>query len=221
MEKTCRTIVLSLVILALPVLSLAAPVVANSSFEADTFGSATLGFGCENTLTGWDAQCSPDDTYPWGTNNSAYGPTPYGNQFVILGDYGEDGSWIEQAVSGFNVGDMYTLSFAIASELAGGGGSTICVSLTAGDCSTGTNFSAPLRVATYWDTWGTRSLDFIATASTMTIHFEGVPNEIAYDVGLDNVQISGAQGVPEPGTVVLLGAGLLALAGIRGRKLFS
>ena len=120
------------------------------------------------------------------------------------------------------MGDTYTLSFEIASEFPGGGGSTICVSLTAGDCSTGTNFSAPLRGPNYWDTWGTESLTFVASSGTETIHFEGVPNDVAYDVGLDNVQINAGQStVPEPGTVLLLGAGLLALAGIRGRRLFS
>ena len=67
MEKTCRIIVLSLVILALPALTLAGPVVANGSFETDTFSSGgTLGLGCGNTLTDWTAHCSPDNTYPWG-----------------------------------------------------------------------------------------------------------------------------------------------------------
>src|SRR5512135_865047 len=85
MEKTCRVIVLGLVILALPALTLAGPVVANGSFEADAFsGGGTLGLGCGNTLTGWTTQCSPDQTYPWGlTNSNVYGggPTPYGDQF--------------------------------------------------------------------------------------------------------------------------------------------
>src|ERR1039457_7135504 len=204
----------ALAILAVPMLALADPIVTNGSFEADTFASSgTLGLGCQNTLTGWVAHCSPDSTYPWGlpnTNTYSAGPTPYGNQWVILGDYGGDGSWIEQAVSGFTVDQSYTLSFALASEQPGGGGSTICVSFTAGSCATGTDFSAPLRGANYWDTWGTDTLVFTATAPTMTIHFEGVPTAVAYDGGLDNVQIlGGTSTVPEPATWTFMGLGLV------------
>lgn len=212
----------ALAILASPVAAVAAPTVANGSFEADTFSfGGTLGLGCGNTLTGWVAHCSADLTYPWGLPNSntySAGPTPYGNQWIILGDFGGDGSWVEQSVSGFTVGARYTLSFALASEFAGGTGSTICVSFTAGDCSTGTDFNAPLRGANFWDTWGTDTLAFTATAGTMTIHFEGVPNDVSFDVGLDNVQILSAGAVPEPASLALLGAGLAGVGMIRRKR---
>lgn len=222
MSKTliCK---IALAIVVVPMIALAGPVVANGSFEADSFSfSGTLGLGCQNTLTGWVAHCSADNTYPWGlpnTNTYNAGPTPYGNQWIILGDFGGDGSWVEQTVAGFTVGNSYTLSFALASEQQGGGGSTICVSFTAGDCSTGTNFSAPLRGANFWDTWGTDSLTFTATGASMTIHFEGVPNNIAFDVGLDNVQITGSTNtVPEPASLTLIGLGLAGLAMVRRHR---
>jgi hypothetical protein len=225
-NRTLLATAATLAVIGFPLAAGAAPTVANGSFEADTFSSGgTLGLGCGNTLTGWTAQCSPDNTYPWGLPNSnTYngGPTPYGNQWVILGDFGADGSWVEQAVSGFTVGQSYSLSFAIASENPGGSGSTLCVTFAPGDagdsCTTGSLFNAPLRGANYWDTWGTDSINFTATTSTMTIHFQGVPNAVSLDVGLDNVAISGGgSAIPEPFSLTMLGAGLAMLGLVRRR----
>jgi len=220
MKMVLRLLTL-LCVVALSVVGWATPTVANGSFEADTFSSGgTLGLGCGNTLTGWQTQCSPDLVYPWGLPNSNVynaGPTPYGNQWVIVGDYGMGGSGIFQLVPGFNIGQTYTLNFALASEDPGAG-ALILVSFPTGSSTGSQIFAAPLRGANYWDTWGSYSYNFVATATSVTIRFDGLAGS-GFDPGVDNVSITGGSSVPEPTTLVMLGTGVLGLAGAVRRKI--
>ena len=192
--------------------------------DTQDFGFQTLGFGCGNVLVGWSAHCSPDNIYPWGTKNSSYDADspnddgPNDVQFVILGDFGTGGgSWIEQAVGGFTVGNAYTLNFSIASEEPGSN-SHICaqVSTTSGTCANGTIFDAPATPGDFWQKWEEMSLNFVATNATMIIHFEGEPNAVSLDTGLDDVSIAV---VPEPSSLLLLGTGLAGIAGVVRKKL--
>ncbi len=226
MKKTL--LMLAVFLLAVPLLVWADPIVNNGSFEAQDFGFQTLGFGCQNVLVGWSAHCSADSIYPWGTKNSSYNansPVDDGandQQFVILGDFGTGGgSWIEQSVGGFTPGNTYSLNFWLASEEPGSN-STICVqvSMLSGTCAAGTIFSAPATPGNYWQAWEERSLTFIAAAGTEIIHFEGEPNPISLDTGLDDVSItSSSAAVPEPSSLLLLGSGLAGLAGVVRKKL--
>lgn len=85
----------------------------NGSFEADASGG--FDSACTTGLTGWAVHCTAAP--PYLINNATYGNTPYGSQFVAIGGYEDNAtSWIEQAVSGFTVGNTYTLSWAQSSE---------------------------------------------------------------------------------------------------------
>src|SRR5690349_19459363 len=90
--------------------AMAAPSFVNNSFEVDS----TNGFQSVNP-TGWTT--FRIGAPPYLINNNTYGNTPYGNQFLALGGVEDNAaSWIEQTVSGFNVGQTYTLSWGQSSE---------------------------------------------------------------------------------------------------------
>ena len=174
--------------------AVAAGGVVNGSFEADPFSfNGTLDLGGTSPLTGWTTL--HNGTYPWGLPNSNYfngGPTPYGNQWVIVGNYGQGGTWIEQTVGGFTVGEASTLSFALASEEPGSQvGALVQVSFPSGSSTASQTFEAPLRGANYWDTWGSFSMQFVPTATSVTIRFAGLAGP-GFDAGIDNVTVANA-----------------------------
>jgi hypothetical protein len=199
--------------LALAVAVKAAPQFTNGSFETDPFSfNGTLDLGGSNPLTGWTTLSN--GTYPWGLPNSnTYnaGPTPYGNQWVIVGDFGEGGTWIEQTVAGFTVGKSYTLSFALASEYspASALGSPVDVNIMGLQDN---QFRAPLRGANYWDTCGTFNESFVANDTSLTFRFTGLADDMSLDAGIDNVQILSSSHVPDQASsLILLSMGMLAL----------
>src|SRR3989442_15370284 len=101
----------------------AANLAVNGSFEVNPCTSSTPGqkVGLEgNAVTGWFIPAS-DGTYPWCLQNNVNvygaGPTPYGNQWLVLGEVGTGVSYtIQQTINGLAPGNTYKLSFAIASE---------------------------------------------------------------------------------------------------------
>jgi len=168
----------------------------NGSFEADPFDyNGTFDLGSSNPLTGWTTSTS--GLYPWGLpypNTYNAGPTPYGNQWVIVGNECDQGiSWIEQTIN-TTVGQTYTLSFALASE-EGGSGAQVEVSFPTGSSTTSQTFTAPPRVTNFWDTWATSSMDFTADSASATIRFTSVPVSVSEgcDAGIDNVAVTAAQ----------------------------
>ncbi len=168
--------------------------VVNGSFEADTFGyNGTLDLGGTNPLTGWTTL--HNGTYPWGLPYPNYftaGPTPYGNQWVIVGDYGNGGTWIEQTLNGLTPGHTYNLNFAAASELPNGGGQSLLgVSFPSGSNTPGQTIAAPLTQVNYWDTWASFSVSFTASNSSVTFRFTGLAASFGSDPGIDNVSVTG------------------------------
>lgn len=198
-----------------------ANLIVNGSFEADPFtanGNYELGL-IGNDVTGWFIP-SGDGVYPWGLQDGAFGAsTPYGNQFLVLGRQGFNAEYsIQQTLNGLVVGNIYDLSFAIASEL--GCCSQVDVSYLSGSSTAAQIFSASNSGA-YWTDWTTKSTSFVATDSSVTIQFKNVNvSSNGYDLGLDNVLVTGAQqnAVPEPASFALLGIGLAGLTVMRRRK---
>jgi autotransporter-associated beta strand protein len=163
----------------------------NGSFEDDPFSyDGTLDLGGTNPLTGWTTVSN--GTYPWGLptpNVYNGGPTPYGNQWVIVGNYCSGGTWIEQTIS-TTPGQTYALSFALASEDPNGGGPALVqVSFPSGSSTPSQTFAAPLAHVHDWDTWATSTMAFQSTGSTTTIRITGLAAP-GCDAGIDNVVVS-------------------------------
>ncbi len=226
MQKLLTIVALGLGSTAIAPLANSAAIV-NGSFEADSW--PTYQFDLESAgVTGWTAlDPNGNSAYPWGINESAYGDTPYGAQFVVLGSYGTDaGTSIQQTISGLVAGEAYTLNFALSSEGYSGGGfsgnSNVRVSMLSGSSTASADYAAPLSVGTYWDTWSMSSYIFTASATSATFAFEDLAaTGTGYDMGIDNVSIEGATGngtVSEPASLALLGVGIVGLALRRRRR---
>lgn len=178
----------------------ASPTFINGSFEENQFDpNGTYNVGGTARLNGWTAFVR--DPYPWGIPNAntvGAGPTPYGNQWVVIGYYGTGGTWIQQTVSGFTTGEIYTLNFALASEESFAPGATVLVSFPSGSNTASEIFTAPSTGALRWNTWATYSKKFLATSTSVTFRFSGLAGPGA-DIGLDAVSISpGPTPTPSP-----------------------
>jgi len=200
--------------LLLPAASFASTVFVNGSFEVDpaTFSSIDP--------TGWVTGGRIDGP-PYVVNNDTFGNTPYGNQFLALGGIEDNAhSWVEQTVSGFTVGGTYDLTWAQSSEYTSA--DQLHVSFTAGSLTPDQTFtSVPYPGGTlFWYTWQNMSMKFVPDATSVTFHFQGVPNSGSYEVGVDNFQVTlVAAPTPEPGTLMLLGTGLVSICGgLRRRR---
>jgi hypothetical protein len=142
-----------------------------------------------------------------------------GNQFVTMGGgYGVPGSasWTT-TITGLTPGN-YTLGFKIANE-----GEPLSQTMTAA-LSGGANASGMFTTTTgfgqfYWKSWEQEDLAFTATGSTATLTFS--VDMQAYDMGLDDITITPVGTTPEPGTLALLGTGVLAAFGAFRRRLLS
>ena len=220
--KYATVILAAGLLLAMPAVSRGAPNVVNGGFETDPFAfGGTLDLGSTNTLTGWTTLSN--GTYPWGlpnVNTFNGGPTPYGDQWVIVGDFGQGGTWIQQVVTGFTVGQTYTLGFALSSEEKSdlSQGALVDVSFPSGSSTASEIFEAPVTTgANFWDVWASFSKDFVATATSVAIRFEGLAG-VGYDAGIDNVSVTEAPIVPVPGAVLLGAMGLGMVGWMKRRK---
>ena len=140
---------------------------------------------------------------------------PDGGNFVALDGAANYRSAIMQTINNLTVGDTYYVTFfQAAAQQKGSSGATseqFAVSLGgATDYSTIMNDTQGGFVP-----WEKQTLAFVATSSSEVLSFLalGLPNGEPPVVLLDGVSMS----VPEPGTIAMLGAGLLGLVMARKR----
>ena len=196
----------------------------NGSFELDnwnTGGGPVLDVdGAGGGITGWTAvDPAPVSAFfieGWNNANGA-GPTPFGSQWVALGEEGLGGNYVEQTVAGFTPGGRYSLMLSISSETALAS-AMLGLSLP-GSAVSSASFVAPAAMTQSWDTWQTFSYDFTADAAALTFRFTDLSNAGNTALGLDNLSIAAVpNAVPEPASVALvLTAGAL-LAGCRRKS---
>jgi Protein of unknown function (DUF642)/PEP-CTERM motif len=217
MTRTKSTYLALLAVLLSP-MAANANLIVNGSFEVDPFtanGNYELGL-IGNDVTGWFIPAG-DGVYPWGLQDGAFGAfTPFGEQFFVLGRASTGIEYsIQQTLTGLIVGAVYDLAFSIASEL--GCCSQAEVSFLSGS-STGAQVFTALSSGNFWTDWSTYNMSFVASASSVTLQFKNVNLGGGIDLGLDNVSVFASTSVPEPGTLVLLGIGLLGMGAARRRK---
>jgi hypothetical protein len=111
-----------------------------------------------------------------------------GSQFVTLGGGFDDvgtSSW-EQLVPGFVPGNTYVLTFKMASENAVTGQS-ITVDFRTGSSTPAQTFTAAASPASYWKDWESKSMTFVANATSVDLRFSATTQ---FDVGLDDVSVT-------------------------------
>ena len=107
-------------------------------------------------------------------------------------------------------GAVYNISFDVGSMLADS-----AVLVSAGDLFSSGTSTATLPTGV---TWTTFTSSFTAQGATTDIDLIGVLSDAGNYIGLDNVVVTLASlpnNVPEPGTLLLVSAGLLTLGGLR------
>jgi hypothetical protein len=192
-----------------------AQTVLNPSFEAVQIGSPFFSSNLAN-IPNWTHTGVLGDGPLWHVGYADGGGSITvagdGNQFVTMGGGGGVGTAaFQQVVSGFTPGQTYTLSFMMASESTPISQS-ITVDFPTGSPTAPLVFSAAVAPANYWRGWETKTMNFLANNSSVTLEFTATT---AQDVGLDNVSVKLAViPTPEPGALSLLAGLGLSGAGL-------
>ena len=113
-----------------------------------------------------------------------------------------------------NAGTEYTLSFELSGNPDGGNPLKTVQVDVAGVIQTFTFDTSAMGSSKSNMKWVLETLTFVATGATTLLKFTSLDGSGPYGAVIANVDVE----VPEPGTLALLGAGLLATAGVMRRK---
>jgi hypothetical protein len=192
--KTLLVIAVAALLLSWAPMTFAQNLITNGSFETSDF-------------TGWTTGGNFEDTEVVSGAFYDYTGAEDGNFYAVLGPVGSDGT-LSQTFSD-TAGQQYNISFWIAS--VGDNPSDFSVTW---DGTTLVSLSNPNTGAN----WSELTFSATGTGSdTLTFSFRDDP---AY-IGLDNISVTAQSGtsVPEPSSILLMGSGVLAMAGVIRRKL--
>ena len=205
----------------------AAASITNGDFEDVQIGSPFVSTNPAD-IPGWTHSGAPGDGLLWAIGYSDGGGSVMvagsGKQFVTMGggfDMVGAASW-STSITDLIPGNSYLLDFMMADENDFTSiPQEITVDFPSGSSTLPMTFAATLLpTANYWRAWQNKEETFLATDTSATVRFTATT---LYDVGLDDVRVSGAI-VPEPKSLNLLICGLsitLAVSGFRWLAAFA